>query len=335
MKNNKLYQLLTLATCLLFLMAPHQLFAQHKPGHDSIYFTTYPQRLTTRFYFSKKYTSVTFPAADKQNDLTYRANTPLTMGVGATYNNLSLNLSYGFGFLNPDDEKGKTKSIDLELHVYPYKWAIDVLGIHHKGMHIEPKGYAAVNANNYYYRPDVIMTLGGISAYRVINNDRFSYNAAMIQSEWQKRSAGSLLYGGEIYYGSIKADSSLVPVAKTSLFEQAGVDKMQFFTAGIGAGYAYTLVIEKHLFVMGSAIANIDINLSDEHNGNNQNKHTAVTPSFIYKAAVGYNSHDWVISANWAANTLWVNGESSARSYMIPTGNYRFILAKRIGIKRK
>lgn len=327
--------MLTSAFCFLLYMLPFTAHAQTTPQHDSNYYTSYPRKLTTRFYFSKKYTSLTFPALNNENDLIYRPNTNLTMGVGATYNNLSLNLSYGFGFLNPDDEKGKTKSIDLELHVYPSKWAIDVLGIRHKGLHIDPKGYAALSANDYYYRPDAVMMLAGISAYRVPNSKRFSYNAAMIQSEWQKKSAGSLLYGGEVYYGSLDADSALIPKTKENLFAQAGIDKMQFFTIGAGGGYAYTLVVKEHFFATASLIANLDINFSTEESNTARSKHTAVTPSFIYKAAIGYNHDSWIISANWAANALWVKGASSDKAYTVPTGNYRLILAKRISMKRK
>ncbi|MEP6846645.1 MAG: DUF4421 family protein, partial [Panacibacter sp.] len=113
------------------------------------------------------------------------------------------------------------------------------------------------------------------------------------------------------------------------------VDKIQFFTIGAGGGYAYTLLINKHFFVMGSLIANLDLDFSTEHTGISLNKKTAISPSFIYKAATGYNWSDWNISANWAANTLWIKGASSSKSYTIPTGNYRFILAKRIDVKRK
>ncbi|MBG9376186.1 DUF4421 family protein [Panacibacter sp. DH6] len=310
------------------------IFAQYKPQHDTGYYTTFPKKLTTRFYFSKKYTSVHFPAAEQSNDIDYRANTPLVMGVGATYNNLSLNLAYGFGFINHDDEKGKTKSIDLELHVYPYKWAIDVLAIRHKGLHIDKDDFAQGN-NQYYYRADAVQTLAGIAAYRVPNAGKFSYNAAMIQSEWQKKSAGSVLYGGEFYYGAMKGDSSLIPAAKAASFTQAPMDKMQFFTVGIGAGYAYTLVIQKHLYIMGSGIANLDVHFSSAFANGVTAAKTAVAPSFIYKAAIGYNWKDWNLSANLAANTLWINTATADRAYVVPTGNYRFILAKRIDVRRK
>lgn len=333
MNNSRLYQSLVAFFCLL-LIFPHNICAQRLTPYDSTYFTKYLNKLTTRVYLSKKYTSVTFPAYDKANDLKYTPNTNLTLGVGATYNNFSLNLSYGFGFINPDDEKGKTKSIDLEIHVYPNKWAIDILGIQHRGMHIKPKGYAADNAGNYYYRPDAMMTLIGLGAYRVINSEKFSYNAAMIQSERQKKSAGSFLYGAEFYYGALKADSNLVPEIKENLFPQKGINKVKSVTAGAGVGYAYTHVFKKHFFVMGSFITNVDVHFSSERLLGVQRNQTVVAPSFIYKAAIGYNNDKWIVTANWAANSLWVKGPSSDRAYSIPTGNYRLILAKRIDLRK-
>jgi len=93
--------------------------------------------------------------------------------------------------------------------------------------------------------------------------------------------------------------------------------------------------VHEHFYATGSLITNLDINFSTEYNNNIENKKTAVAPSFNYKTAIGYNSNDWDISANWAANALWVKGASSVDAYTVPTGNYRVILAKRINIKRR
>jgi len=331
MKNKSIY-------CLFFLLPillaeTKSVFAQQKP-HDSSFYTTYPRKITTRFYFSKKFNSITVPGLSSANDFDYKPNTQLNTGVGITYSTFSLNIAYGFGFMNQDDEKGKTKIIDLEAHVYPYKWALDVLAITYKGLHIDPKGYATGN-ENYYYREDAVQLLMGIAAYRVVNVKRFSYNAAMIQNEWQKRSAGSFLYGGEMYYGYLKGDSSFIPAAKANDFMQAGIDKTQFFTIGAGAGYAYTLVIDEHFYAMGSLIANLDMHFTTDHYGKDELKKNSLQPSFIYKAAIGYNFKNWNISANFAGNTLWVKTASVGDVYKYPIGNYRFIVAKRISTSRK
>jgi len=226
---------------------------QKPRDHDTVYFVTYPGTIIGRFYFSKKYTSMILPAANDEPDLEYKPNTRLTMGIGATYNNLTLNLSYGFSFLNHDDEKGKTKSIDLQAYFFPRKWALSILAIRHKGLYLEPKDYAADEPVSYYYRPDMQQLFVGFSCYRMLNSQRFSYNGAMMQNEWQKKSAGSLILGGLIYNGQIKGDSSLIPKQVENSFPQAaGVNNINFFAVGVGGGYAYTLVIAKHFYITGS-----------------------------------------------------------------------------------
>jgi hypothetical protein len=85
---------------------------------DSTYYVSYADMVTTRFYFSKKYTSLKLRNRNENYNMTYRPNTTLNMGVGATYKWATLNLAYGFDFLNPDRGLGDTKYIDLQFHGY-------------------------------------------------------------------------------------------------------------------------------------------------------------------------------------------------------------------------
>ena len=82
--------------------------------YDSTYYQSYTNLLTSRFYFSKKSTSLKLRDREEDFNLTYRPNTTLNMGVGATYKGFTLNLAYGFGFLNPEkDWKAKAKAISF------------------------------------------------------------------------------------------------------------------------------------------------------------------------------------------------------------------------------
>ena len=147
-------------------------YAQVDFPHDTSYYETYPNKLTTRIYLAQKYLHINFPNASEKADLEYKGNPKLNLGIGATRHNLSLNLFYGFAFLNNKDTvKGETKGLDAQLHLFPRKWAIDVLAIFPKGFYLDPKGYAAANADSYYRRPDVKFDLVGISAYRVLKEE--------------------------------------------------------------------------------------------------------------------------------------------------------------------
>ena len=329
-KNNLSALLLTVS--LIFCLNAH---AQKKVSpYNPAYFVRYPHSVTARVYLSKKYAPFTLPNPGAARDLEYRPNTKLNFGIGATYNNYTLNVAYGFGFLNNNNsEKGKTKGLDLHFHLFPNKLTVDLLGIFHKGYYLIPKGYGSTNANTYYFRPDVKVTMVGVAGYRVPNAEKFSYRAAFVQNEWQKKSAGSLLYGGEAYYVSFDADSALVPKQLAASYpQQAGIKKIKFISIGPGVGYAYTLVIEKHLFISASLIANLDANFLTEE-GTAQNKKFSLEPAAVYKTALGYNSNTWSLVGTITGNALLTKTTYSSKNYLVPTGNYRITLAKKIMLK--
>ena len=310
--------------------------AQKKAApHDDNYYETFPDKITGRLYLSQKYIHLNFPASNSSTeDLEYKANPKLNLGLGITIHNFSANLFYGFAFLNKKDEaKGKTKGLNIQLHLYPRKWAIDLYGEFPKGFHLEPKGYAATNSNNYYYRADIKESLIGLSAYKVPNKAKFSYRAAILQTEWQKKSAGSPLFGGDIFAGTLQGDSALIPAKVQNGFPQAGIKKINFFSFGPGIGYAYTIVIEKHFFITGSMAGNLNFNFTKEQSTATNNKFS-LNPASVFKAALGYNSSNWNVSANWTGNGIWFKGASSSKNYFWPSGNYRLVLAKKFDTKK-
>lgn len=322
--------------CCLLLSASCYTSAQKVDTHDSSYYKTFPNSLTLRFYFSKKYASLNFQPTDNSKNLQYKANTKLNMGIGFTYHNFSLNGALGFGFLNNKyDEKGKSKSLDLQMHLYPTGWAADLLVTHYKGLYAYPKNYASYTPDIYYYRPDLTFNLFGLSAYRVVNSNKFSYRAAMIQNEWQKKSAGSLLYGGGIYYSELSGDSSIVPPKLASSFLQTGVTNFHFVTVGPGVGYAFTLVAVQHFFFTGSVIANANINFSTDEAGAEKKNKVSFEPGAIGKAAIGYNGNVWDVSMNWTGNAFLTKEPVASNTNFFSTGNFRLIFAKKIMLKQK
>ena len=140
-----------------------------------------------------------------------------------------------------------------------------------------------------------------------------------------------MLYGAETYYGIVKADSALVPSKAGSNYTQAGIDKINFFSIGPGIGYAYTWVLSQHFFLTGSAIASLDVNISSEQNNGTKKSKVKVLAGGIYKAAIGYNSSTWSVSANLLGNALYAASAASSKEYFLPTGSVNLIIAKKIG----
>ena len=303
--------------------------------NDTSYYETFYRDVTVRLFITQKAVNFVLPAGSASQNFEYDANTKLNTGVGVSWHNLTLNLYYGFRKLNDDDAKGSTKGLDLQLHVYPRRWALDLLLVMPHGFHALPKGYAATPPNDYYYREDAKVRIYGINAYRVPNKAQFSYRAAMAQHEWQKKSAGSLLYGGAVNMVINEAeDSAMIPSALAAGYPQAGITEFKYISIGPGIGYAYTFVVAKHFFIMGSMIGSLNLNLTTEERGDEQTKKASIGPSANYKGAIGYNSNKWGLVASMAGHTFWGTGESSSKFYHSNASFWRLSLSRKLWTKK-
>jgi len=309
-----------------------------RADHDTLYYESFPENIIGRFYFSKKYTAIELEKSTNASRFRYEPNTPLNMGIGVTYRALTINLAYGFPFLNPEDGKGKTKYLDLQTHVYTREWTVDVLGQFYKGYYLNPKGLAMDKPDVYYRRPDLRVDMIGAAAYHLSNYDRFSYRASMFQDEKQKKSAGSFLLGGEIYYGVIKADSSLVPSVLADQYTQSGVRSLRFLKIGPGAGYAYTFIIATDFFFMASLQANLGVNYVHQAGGAGNNR-VSLSPGYIYRFVAGYDKGIFNVNFAVIGNQLTLKASSTNDKFLITTGTYRLTLTRRLtpgpGLKRK
>jgi hypothetical protein len=225
--------------------------------------------------------------------------------------------------------------LDFQFHLYPHKWAVDLMLVMPKGMYIDPKGYGNTDASKFYFRTDVKERLWGVAAYRVPNKEKFSYRAAIVQNEWQKKSAGSVLYGGELYYGIIEGDSALVPKSIQTGYTQAGITEMRYLSIGPGLGYAYTAVMNQHIYFMVSLIGNVKLNMATEESPSGNKKTSSVAPSAILKTGIGYNSNNWSFGASLTGNALWVKGATTSNSYYMQAGAFRVQIAKKFDMHRK
>lgn len=327
--------LICVTICSVFLSPA---IAQNYPAdHDTSYYETYRSLLTARTYLSRKYNVLSFNSPPPSPSFRYRATTSLNLGIGATYHAFTLNIGIGITKFNPNDEKGDTRYLDLQGHFYARKWNIDLLGEFYKGYYLTPKGMAAAPGKPYYLRPDIGLSLFGFAFYRALNEKKFSYQAGLLQNEWQKKSAGSILIGGEIYYGAIYGDSSLVPALVDPDATYLDIDKFHFFSFGPGIGYAYTFVYKEHFFILGSATVNLALRNSTEISTSLDQKasHFGFQPNYIVHAGMGYNGNKWSLSVLWVDSEFFLKGAGSAYKYEISVGNYRLVFAKRFNLDRK
>lgn len=300
--------------------------------NDSTYYVSYENQLTTRLYFSKKYTSLRYLEKEADVALRYFPNTTLNMGVGATYRWATLNLAFGFGFLNPDDGKGDTRYLDLQGHFYGRKFVADVLGQFYEGFYLVNTDLKDQDGN-YYLRPDIRVAAFGLAGNYITNHERFSYRAGFLQNEWQKKSAGTALLGWQIIWGTEKADSTLVPYGLRSVHAEAHPQRMTFFETGPSVGYAYTLVVKKNFFLMGSVAVSLVFG-THAVSELERERYSSFIPNLSYKAFAGYNTEKWAVSLTFTNETITIGNNSSNQRFALDAGNLRLNFVRRFTVRR-
>lgn len=293
---------------------------------DTTYYQIFPDELTTRFYFSRKFTSLILTDGNTGNRYRFEPNSTLNMGVGATYDNLTLNLAYGFGFLNPDRGQGDSKYLDLQAHLYPKNMVIDFFGQFYNGYHVD-QGHSNLSSDRFVVLPDMKIRKIGASVQYLFRGNKLSLRAAFQQNEWQKRSASSPLLGFELYGGQAANPGGML-ITSLSGDVTDRLSRLRFFELGPNAGYTGTVVIKKHFFISGSFSSNLS--LSYLHTEDRERSATVwkITPNYFFRGFAGYNSSTWSVNANYVLNQVRLP-EQEGMSISIPTGNYRVNLIYR------
>src|ERR1700722_2664555 len=316
----KKYLLLTTVIAL----ATFTLSAQARP--DSSFYQSYKGSIITRVYFSKKYDIFKLTPPDgSPTAMSYHANTTLSLGAGITYRSLSFSFSKELTFLKSEEQKGKTDATDLQLHLYKQKWTIDALAEFYNGYYLRPQGVAPPDGQSFYLRPDLGVQLVGLAAYRVLNDRKFCYGAGLSQNAWQKKSAGSFLIGGEAFYIATNADSSFVPSKVDSPLAMHNVRKLHLFEFGPGVGYAYTLVVQEHFFLLASANVDFNVHIAREIGNSISDYKIGFNPNFIFRLGAGYNLSRWGLNLTWMWSSINASGQFSDYKYNVTTGNYRLV----------
>ena len=246
---------------------------------DTTYISAYSEKFALKGFSGRKVLS--FVVSADEGPMVCSPNTPQDLGVGFSWNGFGLSLSYGFGF-TADRKRERSKIIDLQLHHYARTFLFD-------GYLQDYRGFSFGDRIDAEFLPHMRLTqIGGTFQY-VLNHHRFSCRAVFNQSEKQRRSAGSLLLGGGLYYADVEAD------------EVATKEREHNFFLGPTAGYVYCWIIKKNFYVSiaFSAGANLGLERLDQA--------LYVYPVIGARFSAGYTGDTWAIGVSGIANTLFVD----------------------------
>lgn len=305
-------------------------------GTDSNYIINYEHQLVLRVYAQKKVNSFTVDAPSNYRDLKYVPNNAHNFGVGFSYKWFSLSLGL-FKLGSEPKDKGKSTSFDLQSNIYKRQWYLDFMIRNIKGFYVNDKDRFP-SLDNFYVNPKMTTTVIGGAFWKIQNDEKFSYRAVMTQNEWQKKSAGSLLYGFEAYYGAMNAHGNIIPpeIAATDPFVQNKVEKLRYFKIGPGVGYAYNFVIMRNFFLSAGVTGNLDLGFTHETttDGGGKTKIGAL-PNINARIGAGYNTKDWNINFNYLRNNLPIHGSLDDSKYNQFSGSYRLSFNRRFTLGHK
>ncbi len=282
---------------------------------DPEYITDLYDRFTVRLYGSNKFTRYSLGESGRDEDVLYKSNSSYNAGVGFNYRSLALNLGFRAPFANNDnDEKGKTKFFDLQAYVYARKFNVAFYAQTYKGYYLAQKDVLSYRpSGSYLLRPDLRTRNAGLNVERIFNSSRYSFRAAYLQNEYQQRSAGTFLAGGGLHYLHVSADSAIIParlgegpLGETATADAGAFKHSQVASAAVHGGYAHTLVLSRHVFVMGQVMVGVGANYTrltdDVPSPDEEATGVNIHLNGIARAGLGYQGAEWFAGLYFVTN---------------------------------
>lgn len=315
-----------------------------KNVYDTNYICSYTEDFTARTFSSISYSGISFQDHELDKDLKYGINSKLSFGLGFNYSVFGINL--GISPLRnsvADDKYGKTKSFDFRMNMYGRKFIFDLYFMTHSGFYLSNpesilKDWPAKN-DTFPLRPDIQLFSTGIVAQYIFNNEKFSMRATYVQNEWQKKSAGSFLLGGEFFYSHFQGDSSFIPsqVDPPEFLDGYHFDNSLSINLGVNAGYSHTFVVKRHWFLAIGASAGPQLSYSViQEYGDDLSKKRGVTFGLNagLRTGFGYNSRKFYIGISFINQNLYHNLSVSNASSLFSTGIFKLSFAYRFTLKK-
>jgi hypothetical protein len=302
-----------------FLLVAFRIHGQtSKPTFDTAYVVLHPEKINLRLYLSRKFTNFVVRVPEENWRYVFEPNSGLNLGVGFTYENFTLNLAFPVGFLNANRYQDWPRFLDLQSHIYSRRMIVDFFGQFYGGYSIQ-KEYLK-NPTQDYLREDMRLNSVGINFNYLFRGERISLAAAFNQSAIQKKSAFSPFVGFEVYNGSMKGDSLLLPTSENP--NALNFNRSTYLQFGPNTGMAATLVLGKGFFVTAVGSVNLSVGYGELENSIEQKKWGAV-PTYFVRGFIGYNNRKFSANANAVYKNLNLINVGPFNQ-AVNTGNIRF-----------
>jgi len=262
---------------------------KHRMSNE--YVELYDDYIKARIGFSNSFNS--FHIKDKADnlDFTLSPNQRVKSTLTLIYKFIEIDLGYTPEFIrfNKDDDiRGKTTFFNLGTRFYFKNWMQDLQYAKTKGFYVDKDDIGITE--NILFPNFQVQKIGGSTSY--IFNKNFSFRAIFLQSEWQKKSAGSFIPSVSYYFTQIKND---------------GPGKDNSIDVAIGPAYYYNWVLGKQFLVSSGAYGGVGYNYTKTTYNDDTPDETIDGLSFQTQVrfTLGYNSEKFYTGATASLNSFY------------------------------
>lgn len=335
--------LVSVCLCSALSVAAQTVTVPEATRFDTANISDHVRDLVVRVYGSNKFTRLGIGKYGEDRWVQYKPNSNYNTGFGFNYRYLGINIGFKTPGINEDNDKyGRTKYLDLQSYVYMRKLCLDVYAQTYQGYYLADNRFLQPTSTGTPagIRPDIRTRDLGIDAEYLFNGRRFSYRAIYLQNERQLKSAGTPIVGAGIHWVHAAGDSALVPAGPEYAAIVAGYEFDQTNTVSLSlkGGYAYTLVLGRRFFLMGSLVAGAGVNYLQLRVLNREYERNFINPQFtgIARLGAGFSSERYFAGVYFTTNLLHDHLLGSSGNWLqYETGLVRLALARRLVLSEK
>lgn len=273
----------------------HNLDASVKDTLANEYIQLYDDHIKTRLGLSNSFNSFHIKDKNSNLDFTLSPNQRLKSTFTFMYKFIEFDLGYTPEFIrfNKDNESnGKTTFYNFSTRLYLGKWMQSIDYIKTKGFYIH-KDDIGIN-ENLLFSDFQVRKFGGSTSY--IFNPNFSFRAVFLQSEWQKKSAGSFVPSISYYFTKIKNN---------------GPSEDHSIDVAVGPGYYYNWVISKKILLSMGAYGGVGYNNTKTTytDGTADETVDGLSLQTQLELTLGYNSERFYTGVSSRLNTFYYDAD--------------------------
>ncbi len=310
---------------------------EKKAKFDTSRIESHYDKLAVYLFTIRKFRNFELKSTELENSLKFQPNGQTNVGLGFNYKWIGIGMAFSLPFMNKDNDiYGETSRFDFQLNLFSRFYGISAYFQNYKGFHLEnQKDFLSQPGINYPYLDDLQSFSLGIEAFYFFNNKKFSYKAAFIRNEVQKKSAGGFILGAFYKLSAISAPSGFIPnELPDSLNQVFNIDGYVTSSFGLSFGYAYTFKLFKRAFVNISAVPGIGSrNLTIYKTNEGQESIQDATGNFTARFSFGYEGKRlyWGLASIISVESFKYETIDISAS----TGYVRFYVGKRFDLGKK